>query len=464
MDPTPTPTYQSPALPLKVSSVYVQSLHGKFTYTVDLLDPIEDPIEQTFGRVLTVHDDRLTLLYGRNGSGKTSLLRLLFHGTSSGLARGHMSAIARTQFHRFEVRLNDGTIISYSRENDIAIGPCTAAVSRPNQDAVVWRMRPNDDGWVSPPEQLNMWEEGPEGELHPRAELLQFLAALGSLGLNPVFLGDARSITSDVIDDDTPDRNPRVSAETRRALDVDEAVERARRYLTQLAFSGTQAGTSRVDSVYLNVAAAISKHAPTEMSPKADLLPELVDRVEKIGKSANTLHAYGLLPEFASQKLAGQLESASDQHVVLLQQVLEPYLEGLEQRIAALEPGLTAVSTFVDALNSFLDGKHVEFQLGPGGILILDDETGSQLAPHELSSGEKQIVLLFSDIVALQRETRLFIIDEPELSLNPEWQRQLMPRLLAVTEQSRMQLVAATHSIEIMAQFRERMRPLETSK
>ena len=69
-------------------------------------------------------------------------------------------------------------------------------------------------------------------------------------------------------------------------------------------------------------------------------------------------------------------------------------------------------------------------------------------------------MLLFSDVVALQNETRLFIIDEPELSLNPEWQRQLMPRLLTVTEQSKMQILVATHSIEILAQYRSRIHNL----
>src|SRR4029077_9235123 len=145
----------------------------------------------------------------------------------------------------------------------------------------------------------------------------------------------------------------------------------------------------------------------------------------------------------------------------LMQQVLGPYLEGLESRADALEPGLAAVSSFVDALNSFLEGKSVEFRLIPDGIVIHDQQTDRRLSPSELSSGEKQIVLLFSDVVALQNKTRLFIIDEPEVSLNPEWQRQLMPQLLAVTEQSRMQLVAATHSIEILAQYQSRIHSLE---
>jgi ABC-type glutathione transport system ATPase component len=141
-------------------------------------------------------------------------------------------------------------------------------------------------------------------------------------------------------------------------------------------------------------------------------------------------------------------------------QVLSPYLDGLEQRMDALEPGLRAVASFIDALNSFLENKEADFRPGREGIRIRDRQTHEELDAFELSSGEKQIVLLFSDIVALQDQTRVFIIDEPELSLNPEWQRKLMPSLLEVTQQSEMQLLAATHSIEIMARYRDRIRHL----
>ncbi len=103
----------------------------------------------------------------------------------------------------------------------------------------------------------------------------------------------------------------------------------------------------------------------------------------------------------------------------------------------------------------------MESYIGAARIRIVDDETGETLLPSQLSSGEKQIVLLFSDIIALQRETRLFLIVEPELSLNPQWQRQLMPSLLRVTKASGMQILAATHSIEIMARYQRRIRRLD---
>jgi predicted ATPase len=156
------------------------------------------------------------------------------------------------------------------------------------------------------------------------------------------------------------------------------------------------------------------------------------------------------------KELAELLERAEDTHGTILTQVLTPHLDGFEERLDALAPGLDAVSAFVDAINSFLIDKSVGFRPGRTGVRLRDNKTNEPLSPEALSSGEKQIVLLFSDIISLQNETQLFLIDEPELSLNPDWQRNLMPSLLSLTAPSGMQVIAATHSIEIMARYRDR--------
>jgi energy-coupling factor transporter ATP-binding protein EcfA2 len=461
---------QGPSFPIGVTTMEVEGLHGKFDYNVDLVAPAQDVDRARVGQLLAVSEDRLTLLYGRNGSGKTSLLRLLFHAIASSGGRGHRTEISRTQFRRFSVTLTDGSLISYARDEGQTVGPCTALISRPGGEPVRWQIKPNKEGAVKAvDQQLVMLDEPDEvGIYRSVSETEQFLRALAGLRLNPIFLGDYRGIVGDMID---RDRNRdkvlarvqgnRHGEELRRVVELEEAIELVRDYLSRVAFAGTQAGASKVDTVYLNVARAIIEH-PDEGEGGADLIPELIDRVLYVGQQVELLHSYGLMPELPYERLISLLKRATEPKAELLQQVLGPYLEGLEERAGALGPGLLAVSAYIDALNSFLQRKTAEFHLGrPQGIVIRDDDTGQILTPGELSSGEKQIVLLFSDVIALQEETRLFIIDEPELSLNPEWQRQLMPHLLGVTERSRMQLLAATHSIEILAQYRGRIRNLE---
>jgi len=174
---------------------------------------------------------------------------------------------------------------------------------------------------------------------------------------------------------------------------------------------------------------------------------------------ATAFTRFALIPEPPAAALIEALDKAQPGVGPVLRDVLTPYLDGLSQRMDELQPGLNAMAGYVDAVSTFLTPKLFDFRLATGAQIV-DSVTGERLDPAGLSSGEKQILVLFSDVVALRERTRLFIIDEPELSLNPEWQRQLMPALLQSTDGTPMQLVAATHSIEIMAKYRERLRQL----
>nr|WP_255356453.1 AAA family ATPase [Cylindrospermopsis sp. CR12] len=63
---------------------------------------------------------------------------------------------------------------------------------------------------------------------------------------------------------------------------------------------------------------------------------------------------------------------------------------------------------------------------------------------RNLSSGEKQIISLFSKIYLEPHEDFIVLFDEPELSLSIEWQRRLLPDIL---KSNRCKLLlAVTHS------------------
>jgi energy-coupling factor transporter ATP-binding protein EcfA2 len=467
--------------PPSVTEVSIEQLFGKFSYRIDVgpREPLN--AANATGELVTVRENRLTLLYGRNGSGKTTLLRTLFHALSPSDDRGHRSALFATPFLALDITLSDGTRISYRRDRDSPVGPYVAEVDRPSwgkaiswhyDDAAYRGLRTTYGGRIYMQTGTQMTFEGsnPEGFVLEEDDEARFLRALRELAIVPVFLGDSRAIVSDALDrDDLRAIEDQQRARTiddlvraTRNVDVRDALDRVRRYLSQLAFTGTQEGSQRVDTVYLNVATAIVQAASTIGRPRKAILPDLVSALHGVGSRAQRFNEYGLLPEFPVATLAEALKEAPDKQGPLLRRVLEPYLQGLEERMDALDPGLRAVASFVDALNSFLEGKRAEFRPSREGIRILDESTGQPLDPTVLSSGEKQVVLMFSDITALQGQARLFIIDEPELSLNPDWQRALMPRLLEVTEQSGMQLIAATHSIEIMARYKGRIRRLDT--
>lgn len=98
---------------------------------------------------------------------------------------------------------------------------------------------------------------------------------------------------------------------------------------------------------------------------------------------------------------------------------------------------------FSNICNNYLDGKTVEFDETEYDLKIVSDN-GEYIKPHELSSGEKQIVSLMSHIYLSDYDSFNIIIDEPELSLSMEWQKRLLPDL--VNSEKCNFLIAVTHS------------------
>lgn len=73
------------------------------------------------------------------------------------------------------------------------------------------------------------------------------------------------------------------------------------------------------------------------------------------------------------------------------------------------------------------------------------------------------MLLFCSTLVAADRPS-ILMIDEPEISLNIKWQRKLLTSLLGCIGENQVQYVFATHSMEILAQHRDKVCKLESTR
>ena len=112
-------------------------------------------------------------------------------------------------------------------------------------------------------------------------------------------------------------------------------------------------------------------------------------------------------------------------------------------------------SVFLNILNNFYNQKSVNVTIS-NGIQVLD-KNGDHLELELLSSGEKQLLLLVCNILVSTSTPSIFIIDEPELSLNIKWQRKIVDSLLALAKGGSMQFIMATHSIELLTRHKDRV-------
>jgi predicted ATPase len=88
-----------------------------------------------------------------------------------------------------------------------------------------------------------------------------------------------------------------------------------------------------------------------------------------------------------------------------------------------------------------------------GKIVIRKDE--HDLSVFDLSSGEKQLLILLSEPLLQRQEPFIFIADEPELSLHIEWQAEIISSIREINSLS--QVIVATHSPEIAGGWAEKI-------
>lgn len=103
---------------------------------------------------------------------------------------------------------------------------------------------------------------------------------------------------------------------------------------------------------------------------------------------------------------------------VLIHYFLKLY--DLHERMSEKE---TSFRNFVDVCNRYLQNKTVKYDSLNFSFSITSKYDGHNIELYQLSSGEKQIVSLFSHLYLSNKNNCLVLIDEPELSLSVKWQK-----------------------------------------
>ena len=102
----------------------------------------------------------------------------------------------------------------------------------------------------------------------------------------------------------------------------------------------------------------------------------------------------------------------------------------------------------VELVNSILLDKRIA-RIEKGRVVV-ETTSGQTHGLNDLSSGEKQLVLMLIEIARYIVPGSVILIDEPEISLHPTWQRGLVAALDKIIEQYDAQVILATHSLEIV--------------
>lgn len=176
---------------------------------------------------------------------------------------------------------------------------------------------------------------------------------------------------------------------------------------------------------------------------------ELLSLISEIQKYENKFSKLGLISDNTSRttNLLNDFfdyEKSSTGNVVL-----KIYLDDIKSKFKALDSLSIQLKLFTETLNNLISFK--EIKIHPKKGFIVQPINGKKdIDISELSSGEQHIIIMIGRLIFESKKGDLILIDEPEISLHPEWQEAYIDSLEEIRKEREFKILMATHSTMII--------------
>ena len=391
--------------------------------------------------------DRVTLLHGPNGVGKTTTL-----GMVDALLRGNMGYFGRLPFRRFLLRFEDETELELiadefgethrraelalqrpdgQRELDVVSLVAHAESIAANLDHLA--RSPDEHGWI----------DLRDGEfIRDRDVVRRFGGSDPGREQTPPWLDEfSRSTNTHFI---RAQRLVRTGignyAHSGRGLlprhvpSLSQVVECSRDFQRRLgrtmADYGRQAQT--LDQTFPQ------RLMSGEVLPREDQ-EDLEQRMTELERKTAEFKKIGILDETPTRPIEhlGDMDATQ-------RRVMALYVRDTEEKLGTLEDLASRTRTLLDNVNGKYRHKRIRLDREDG--LVADGEQGQRLPLDSLSSGEQHELVLHYDMLFRVRPNTVVLVDEPELSLHVEWQGMFLPELIEIVQLAGFDAIVATHS------------------
>ena len=426
------------------------------------------------------HEERITILTGPNGSGKTHILQLLRH-----LVQPNISELARLPFRRVALEYQSGKVLEVVRDPS---GPATEiVVTGTLSDGRVLRAGPyvlyadNLEG-IALPEWIrrvddDMWVDIRRDVALSREELIQrfgtqLRATAGTTRQTTRNTGRRKSSEPDwppewITEHFAPTSPPTFIATAR--LDLAASPEEQGRYT--VSGRARQPGTAArirqyVERIRGQVAEA--RRASLVVSQRADQGfasralakaretvkdQELQARYERIVDLHKQLHANGLAAESLGVSFPGKTSPTE-------RRILNVFLRDWEDKLQPLIPVHEKLQLLREVVGEKMRGKILLVENGEPGFTSL---SGDPISVEMLSSGEQHLLALYTMLLFAAVPGAVVLIDEPEISLHAAWKHAFLDDINRIARLNDLQVVLATHSTGIINGRWELVEELEGS-
>ena len=432
----------------------------------------------------------LTILYGDNGCGKSTLLRLISKALCPDLepigfelfSQMFLSFADKT---RLQIQLDDGrwveelankteegwfpisevtspyldqSFLFYIRRRGIAVVDEKLIELRSKKQLSLTLTTRLIDDWKNERENAAAKKPKKKGNSSNR-EIVREIILVGINRLQPITetkTNQARPFSSDYISERS------LTGIENVAEHIQQSIIQARRRAAQFA--------EQLDLTIFERILDFSKKniADSPKNPPPDFEVLLRNTIPKVSESIEKFHerltACGLisarnLPDLTKFKSIFTGDKVSRELIG----ICSLFLTDLAQKLEYSTKLLLKLELFQKILNSHLAGKDTRISEAQG-LEVYSKTNNKQIELKKLSSGEQHLIVLFHSLIFQTAEGGMCLIDEPEISLNIDWQDQFIDTLLDVAKLIPLQFIVATHSPQIIAHHRTAMRPMQSEK
>ncbi|MDA2275157.1 AAA family ATPase [Bacillus cereus] len=241
--------------------------------------------------------------------------------------------------------------------------------------------------------------------------------------------------------------------ETQRVYDFENSnrtpIETVKKYsdeLTDLIKQRLAESTelsSKLDRTYPNRLIEELKNGNRNISES-----ELSNRLKELEDKRSLLDAVGLVE---TEKNSG-LSLIADP---LVKNVLMLYVKDSFDKLSIFDEIAEKIKLLLKIINERFKHKRMYVSKDNGFLFrstVIQDENGYKIISLEqLSSGEKNELILFYNLIFNIPPNSLILIDEPEISLHISWQNKFISDLKEIHKLNQLDIIIATHSPDIIS-------------
>jgi energy-coupling factor transporter ATP-binding protein EcfA2 len=431
---------------MQLTSFEVKGLFNTYNYAIPLQGPngLQQPLmpDETVG-------PSVVILYGPNGSGKTTILAMI-----NGFMELDFNIFRAVPFSSAVLRFSDGERVEVTaRKSD---GPSPLVVSYKDHKVRLHPLRP-----------------GPlEEKDATRVEEFRSAFNRSTSGINYTLIDTHRFLDNYRADDfasrirhryGLPDDDLARHQATVRRLAIDSPTIRRRRseeeHEGRLLAQKVKRFINLAQGDYRSFFAAREPELFTRIiqrfvSPQRITVnpDDLYARLSMIREADQANLRLGIRPDIWDFDELGKILADPDTSREALA-VIGAYVDFLESRHADRQLIAERLLVFERLINQFFEG--ITTTIDPDLGLRIESAGESILFEDQLSSGQYHLLYLLVEALTTRRRGTVIAIDEPELSMHISWQRKLIKALIECAAGAEPQFIFATHSPDLAANFRE---------